>query len=59
MSPDVANVIVDVVYFAVANDGHDGTKVMPDPPHAVTVGSEATHHSDGSVQHFDDYPWVG
>jgi autotransporter-associated beta strand protein len=45
--------------FAVANDGHGGTRVTLDPPHAATVASEATHHSDGSVQHFGDYLWMG
>jgi autotransporter-associated beta strand protein len=45
--------------FSVANDGHGGTKVTLDPPHAATVASEATHHSDGSAQHLGDYLWIG
>ena len=46
-------------HFAVANDGHGGTKVTLDPPHAATVASEATHHLDGSAHHLGDYLWVG
>jgi hypothetical protein len=46
-------------HFAVANDGHGGTKVTLDPPVAATVAFEATHHLDGSAHHLGDYLWVG
>jgi hypothetical protein len=46
-------------HFAVASDGHRGTEVTLDPPHAATVASEATYHSEGSAHHLGDYLWVG
>ena len=46
-------------HFAVADDGHGGTKVVLDPPHAAMVAAEATHYSEGSAHHLGDYLWIG
>jgi autotransporter-associated beta strand protein len=52
-------------HFAVANDGHGGTKVTLDPPaHTTTMASLATHHvaeqhwttdTAGSAGHLSDF----
>jgi len=46
-------------HFAVANDGHGGTKVTLALPHAAAVVSQSGQHLDGSAHHLGDYLWVG